>query len=143
MDVFTETERSRVMRRVKSRDTTPELAVRRLLHAMGYRFRLHGGNLPGKPDLVFTRKKKAVFVHGCFWHWHDCPRGRRMPKTNTEYWRKKIRRNIERDRENVRQLQAKGYDTLTVWECEVRDPDQLARKLADFLGPPRTPKDAS
>ncbi|MFW5837719.1 MAG: very short patch repair endonuclease [Desulfovibrionaceae bacterium] len=135
MDVFTTDKRSRVMRRVKSEGTRPEMIVRRLLHGLGYRYRLHRADLPGKPDLVFQSRKKVIFVHGCFWHWHHCPRGQRMPKSNTEYWRAKIDRNIDRDAKNQKELQDLGYDVLTVWECQTRDPETLAARLRDFLGP--------
>ena len=101
-DVFTPLERSSVMRAVKSSNTTPEIAVRRAAHALGLRFRLNRSDLPGKPDLVFPARKTAVFVHGCFWHGHDCPRGARMPASNRDYWLIKIGRNVARDRKHWR-----------------------------------------
>lgn len=127
--------RTRTMRAVKSSDTKPELLVRRLLHRLGYRYRLHRDNLPGKPDIVFTGRRKVVFVHGCFWHGHDCARGARQPKTNAEYWRNKIARNEARDREHMQNLQASGWDALILWECELRGETALAERLRAFLGP--------
>ena len=125
--------RSRTMRAVRSRDTAPELAVRRLVRELGYGYRLHQTDLPGKPDLVFRGRRKAVFVHGCFWHGHSCPRGARIPKRNRDYWTAKIARNRERDDENVRELVAIGWDTLVLWECELRDSDGLRVGLKAFL----------
>lgn len=124
------------MSRVKSKDTAPEMIVRRLLHAMGYRYRLHGGKLPGKPDLVFAGRKKVVFIHGCFWHGHDCKRGARIPSTRQDYWLSKVSRNKERDARNVSSLEQAGWRVLTVWECELKDRVALAEKLTQFLGGP-------
>ena len=123
------------MRAVKSRDTAPELAVRRLLYGMGYRYRLHGKNLPGKPDIVFPGRRKVIFVHGCFWHDHNCPRGARSPKTNAEYWQTKRRRNKERDTTHDSNLSAMGWKSLTIWECERSNLTELPMKLKLFLGP--------
>ena len=123
------------MRAVKGRDTGPELAVRRMLHARGYRYRLHRRDLPGAPDLTFPSRRKVVFVHGCFWHGHSCPRGDRMPKTNTDYWRRKIGRNRERYEGQQAALRDAGWGVLTVWECELRREDELAARLEAFLGP--------
>lgn len=119
---------------VRSTGTKPEMAVRRLAHALGYRFRLHRKDLPGKPDLVFSRRQAVIFVHGCFWHGHGCKRGARMPKKNREYWSAKIARNVERDAESVAAIEADGWRVLVIWECEMKDADRLARRLADFLG---------
>ena len=121
------------MRAVKSKDTAPEMIVRRLVFSLGYRYRLHGAKLPGKPDLFFASRKKAIFVHGCFWHGHDCRRGDRQPKANAEYWREKIGRNRARDLSNVAKLEAAGWSVLVVWECEIRDNDRLAAVLRSFL----------
>ncbi|HYG91826.1 MAG TPA: very short patch repair endonuclease [Azospirillum sp.] len=121
------------MRAVKSKNTAPELAVRRIVHALGFRFRLHRRDLPGSPDLAFIGLRKAVFVHGCFWHGHKCSRGAREPKTNAEYWRGKISRNRGRDAENVARLSALGWQVHIVWECEIKDRDTLARSLREFL----------
>ena len=126
--------RRRTMQAVKSENTGPELAVRRLAHRMGYRFRLHRKDLPGKPDLVFPRLRKAVFVHGCFWHGHDCARGARVPVQNRAYWTKKIKRNKVRD-EDVREvLTAAGWEVVVLWECEIRDQERLERHIRKFLG---------
>ncbi len=122
------------MRAVKSRDTKPELAVRRLVHSMGYRYRLHRADLPGKPDLVFPARRKIVFVHGCWWHGHDCKRGAREPASNQDYWLPKMRRNRERDTENESRLREDGWDVLTIWECQIKDKEVLANTFRDFLG---------
>lgn len=134
-DVFSEEKRSAVMRAVKARDTAPERAVREAVRSAGYarRYRLHGAHLPGKPDLVFPALQKAVFVHGCFWHGHDCRRGARQPKDNAPYWRAKIARNRERDSGALASLKTLGWRTLVIWECETRDRERLVRTLASFL----------
>ena len=135
-DVFDTKKRSAVMRAVKSRDTAPERAVRKAVCALGYgrRYRIGGAALPGKPDLVFGAMRKAIFVHGCFWHGHDCKRGARQPKDNAAYWRAKIAANRARDRGVQKALKAEGWKTLIVWECETRDGAKLSAKLARFLG---------
>jgi DNA mismatch endonuclease (patch repair protein) len=120
------------MRSVKSRDTKPEMEVRRFVHGLGYRFRLHRKSLPGKPDLVFPRLRKVVFVHGCFWHGHTCARGDRIPKSNTDYWIAKIAGNRERDRLNRIRLEAQGWEVCTVWECQVKSV-QVQGRLIAFL----------
>lgn len=125
--------RSRIMRAVKSKDTAPEMTVRRLAHRMGYRFRLHRKDLPGKPDVVFPRLHKALFVHGCFWHGHNCPRGSRVPKTNADYWTKKISRNRTRDDKAQRSLKALGWRVFVVWECELSDIEKAARSIKAIL----------
>jgi DNA mismatch endonuclease (patch repair protein) len=127
--------RSRVMRAVRSRDTGPELAVRRMLHSVGYRFRLDTRDLPGRPDLAFRRRRKAIFVHGCFWHGHDCKRGRRTPARNAAYWSAKIARNVARDEEVRRALCALGWESAVVWECALRDCAGVEAALRAFLGP--------
>ena len=127
------TDRSSIMRAVKSSNTTPELVVRRLLHAMGYRYRLHGADLPGRPDIVFPARRKAVFVHGCWWHGHDCARGAREPATRREYWLPKIARTKSRDRANLARLREQGWRSLVVWECELKDRGKLAKRLRAFL----------
>lgn len=121
------------MRAVKGRDTGGEMIVRRLLHRMGYRYRLHWPDLPGKPDVVFPRRLKAIFVDGCFWHGHDCARGARTPKSNREYWIGKISRNAARDAHNRERLQNMGWSVLTLWECELKDEAGLASRLRSFL----------
>jgi DNA mismatch endonuclease, patch repair protein len=134
-DVFDPAKRSAVMRAVKSSDTAPERAVRAAVRALGFgrRYRLNGAHLAGKPDLVFTSLGKVVFVHGCFWHGHDCKRGARAPKGDASYWRAKIERNRTRDGETLKALKRKGWSALVVWECETRDDAALSRKLAAFL----------
>ena len=133
-DPFTPTERSAIMRAVRGKDTTPELLVRRLTHALGYRFRLHAAELPGKPDLVFPARKKVIFVHGCFWHWHNCKRGRRMPKAHSAYWTQKLLRNQSRDRRHRRALRRLGWDVLVIWECQTKDLIKVSDRIAEFLG---------
>lgn len=125
--------RRRTMQAVKSKDTAPELTVRRMAHGMGYRFRLHRKDLPGKPDIVFPGLHKIIFVHGCFWHGHDCPRGARVPKGNRDYWLKKIGRNRERDRAARAALIDSSWRVAVLWECELGDQKQLRRRLRDFL----------
>jgi DNA mismatch endonuclease (patch repair protein) len=126
-------QRSRIMRAVKSTDTAPELRVRRLVHAMGYRFRLHRKDLPGKPDLTFTRLRKVIFVHGCFWHGHDCARGARVPRQNRAYWLKKVAGNRARDKKNLERLAATGWRSLVVWECATRNESNLNGQVSRFL----------
>ena len=126
-DVFSPEKRSAVMRRVKGRDTGPERAVRRILRAAGIGYRLGGQGLPGRPDVVMKGRRTAVFVHGCFWHGHDCPRGARKPKANADYWLAKIARNRARDDRAVAELEAAGWRVLIVWECEMRAPDFAER----------------
>ena len=125
--------RRRTMQAVKSKDTKPELIVRRLLHAKGYRYRLHNRALPGRPDLVFPSKKKIIFIHGCFWHGHNCERGARVPKTNTDYWTSKIARNRSRDLRTRLELQFHGWRILYVWECELREPEATLKRICRFL----------
>jgi DNA mismatch endonuclease (patch repair protein) len=125
--------RRRTMQAVKSKDTAPELVVRSLAHRMGYRFRLHRKGLPGKPDLVFPGRQKVIFVHGCFWHGHDCARGARVPKSNQGYWKKKIYRNQQRDQENLTTLKTSGWRIAVFWECELRDLEHVQKRLSAFL----------
>lgn len=125
------------MRRVKARNTGPERTVRRLLRAEGFAgYRLHRKDLPGNPDVAFIGRRRAIFVHGCFWHGHDCKRGARAPKTNADYWRAKIARNRARDNAALAALEAAGWRALIVWECEMKDEAALARRLAAFLAAP-------
>ena len=133
-DVVSREVRSRIMARVRSKDTKPEMMVRRLLHGLGYRYRLHRSDLPGRPDLVFPRRSKIVFVHGCFWHSHsDCPNVR-LPTSNQDYWSSKLESNKERDKRNLRQLESAGWMTTVVWECELGDLESVASRLVAFLG---------
>ena len=133
-DVFTPEKRSAVMRRVKGRDTAPELKVRRLLRDGGIGYRLGGCGLPGRPDVVMKGRRIALFVHGCFWHGHDCPRGARQPRSNADYWLAKIDRNRERDGRVAAELAAAGWRVLTLWECGQKRPDWGERLLAEVRG---------
>jgi len=126
-------QRSRIMRAVKSRNTRPEMTVRRLVHSMGYRYRLHRKDLPGKPDLAFISRRKAIFVHGCFWHGHDCPRGSREPKTNRDYWIPKIAKTRKRDKATMERLWKMDWKTLVIWECETKDAVQLRKRIQAYL----------
>lgn len=136
-DPRTPEQRSANMARIASRNTKPELAVRKMLHAAGYRYRLHDRNLPGTPDLVFPARRKVIFVHGCFWHMHDCPRGKSTPKSNAAFWQEKRLRNVRRDEAQMEELDALGWCTAVVWECEIRKSEELVRRIASFLGTPR------
>lgn len=126
-------DRSANMRSIRSKDMQPELTVRRLAHKLGYRFRLHRKDLPGKPDLVFGPRRKVIFVHGCFWHSHNC-KAAHIPKSNQEYWVPKLERNKTRDIKNIEGLEAKGWQALVIWECEARDEGHLKKRLRTFLG---------
>jgi DNA mismatch endonuclease, patch repair protein len=135
VDKLTQQRRSANMRQIRSKDTAPELAIRRIAHGMGYRYRLHRKDLPGKPDLTFPGRKKVVFLHGCFWHQHQGCREGRLPRTHAEYWGPKLAHNCERDALAVSKLKALGWDVLTLWECEVeKDPTSVSRRLRQFLG---------
>lgn len=136
-DVFDSNKRSEIMSHVRQRDTEPELRVRRLLHAAGYRYLVHVGSLPGRPDIVFTRRRKVVFVHGCFWHGHEgCSRATR-PRGNAEFWAKKTSTNRARDKRVVIELARLGWQVLVLWQCELRDTERVRAQLEGFLGPPR------
>ena len=126
--------RSKIMRSVKCRNTAPEMIVRHLVYSMGYRYRLHVKDLPGKPDLVFKSKRKVIFVNGCFWHGHDCKHGARVPKSNQEYWIKKICRNKFRDNQNYEDLKLMRWEYLIIWECHLKDRVHLINVLKDYLG---------
>jgi len=128
--------RSWIMAQIKGKDTSPELAVRSMAHRMGFRFRLHSAGLPGKPDLVFPRLGRVVFVHGCFWHGHRCREGRRVPKSNQEYWIGKIAANKARDARTRKRLRRSGWSILVVWECQLRTPSRVQPKLWAFLSAP-------
>jgi DNA mismatch endonuclease Vsr len=129
--------RRRNMAAIRGRDTKPEIRLRRLLHALGYRFRLQQRDLPGRPDIVFPGRLKAIFVHGCFWHRHGC-RNSVLPKTRAEWWAEKLNRNVDRDRLAVLALEALGWSVLTIWECEIKDEAIVSRSLQRFLGPQRS-----
>jgi DNA mismatch endonuclease, patch repair protein len=124
----------RRMARVRKKDSKPELVVRKLAHRLGYRFRLHRSDLPGTPDLIFPRMRKAIFVHGCFWHRHNCALAGKVPSKRQEYWLPKLRRNTERDADVQRELVALGWEVPTIWECETREERDMATRLKGFLG---------
>ena|ERR1035441_767535 len=133
MDSISPTRRSENMRRIRSKGMTPELAVRRLVHGMGYRYRLHSTKLPGKPDLAFPARKKIIEVRGCFWHQHRGCIDSHVPKSRIEYWVSKLERNKQRDSENLRKLRKLGWDVLVIWECDLHKQNNLSTKLRDFL----------
>ncbi len=139
-DVHTRAQRSFNMSRIRSKNTSPELLVRRLVHSHGFRYRLHTKNLPGKPDLVFAPRRKVIFVHGCYWHMHACGFGRVTPKTNADFWQKKRKSNVERDRRNVRELKRLGWHVLVVWECSLRKPGNVERRVVRFLENSHSPR---
>jgi DNA mismatch endonuclease (patch repair protein) len=162
MDSMSAQQRSQLMGKIRGKDTKPELFVRQLLHAAGYRYRLHGriprgtleklnrqypevrlrgGKLPGSPDIVFPARHQAVFINGCFWHRHDCPAGQHAPATNAQFWADKRNRTHERDGQAIETLRALGWETIVVWECELRDPKSTLETLAHFLGPPARDKE--
>jgi DNA mismatch endonuclease, patch repair protein len=126
--------RSENMRRIRGKDTRPEMLVRRLVHSMGYRYRLHAASLPGKPDLVFAGRRRVIFVHGCFWHQHVGCAGSHIPKSNRGYWRPKLERNRARDAEHLKALRTDGWRCLILWECELRDHVVLRGRITRFLG---------
>lgn len=132
-DCFSQEKRSWVMAQIRSRDTQPEIALRKMLHGLGYRYRLHRSDLPGKPDLAMAKYRALIYVHGCFWHGHECQRGRR-PKSNTDYWQKKLDRNIERDKKHLSDAKALGWRPLVVWECELaQDPELVLDRVLQHL----------
>ena len=135
MDNLNAQQRQRCMGAIRSKDTTPELRVRSLVHRLGYRYRLHVRTLPGAPDLVFPRRRKVIFVHGCFWHRHCCKRGQPVPKTRSEYWLPKLEGNRARDLQHRHRLRKLGWDVLVVWECQAlpKRIDWLGRRIAAFL----------
>ena len=135
-DVYSPEKRSAVMRRVKGRNTTPEMTVRRALTRLGARYRLHRKDLPGNPDIVMPGRKLALFVHGCFWHGHDCARGSRVPKQNRDYWVAKVGRNVARDARSAAALAALGWRIETIWECELKDAAALEARLRGLLSSP-------
>ena len=140
-DILTPQKRSALMGRIRGIDTKPELFVRRALHARGYRFRTHVRELPGRPDVVFTRRRAAILVHGCFWHRHGCGKTY-TPKSRQEFWRTKFAGNVERDRRNQERLTADGWRVFVAWQCEIEADEKFMERLVAFLGPPRSPKEA-
>ena len=134
-DVVTEEKRSWIMSRIKGKNTQPEILVRKFLHKTGYRFRIHRKDLPGKPDIVLPKYKVVIFVHGCFWHRHENCKYSSIPKTHTEFWEEKFRRNIERDQKNISNLESLGWRVIVVWECEVKDLSYRETLLDKLSGP--------
>ncbi|SFM80260.1 very short patch repair endonuclease [Rugamonas rubra] len=134
VDSIDQAARSALMSRIRGKNTRPELIVRKLVYAAGYRYRLHVRKLPGSPDLVFAGRKKVIFVHGCFWHLHDNCKGGRIPKTRVEFWREKLHGNKQRDERTAETLRLAGWDVLVVWECELSDLDVLEHIVRAFLG---------
>ena len=135
MDIYSSQQRSEIMRSIRGTDTKPEMTVRRLVYSLGYRYRLHSKDLPGKPDLSFRSRKKALFVHGCFWHRHNCTKGRSMPQTNVAAWDRKFTRTMQRDARIRNELAAIQFDSVVIWECEIRrgSMDMLAKRIKDYL----------
>lgn len=133
MDKLTREQRQKCMSKIGSRDTKPELELRKMVYKLGFRYRLYCSNLPGRPDLVFTKRKKVIFMHGCFWHRHTCNLGKPKPKTNEEFWIKKFSSNIRRDAENLKKLQGLGWETLIIWQCELNDKRLIVQKISEFL----------
>lgn len=134
MDIVSVKKRSEIMSKVRSRDTKPEMFVRKIVSSLGFRYRLHNRNLPGKPDLSNATRKKAIFVHGCFWHRHANCKMASVPASNKEYWKEKFRRNKLRDQAALDALKKMGWRPLVVWECEIRQPEKLKRKLEKYVG---------
>ena len=136
VDFLTRVERSEHMGRIRGADTKPELIVRRLAHRMGYRYRLHRKDLPGRPDLVFPSRKKVIFVHGCFWHrCPNCNKGKSTPSTNREFWEDKLENNVARDARSIEALRIMGWSPTVIWECETKDLGEIGYRLKDILGP--------
>jgi len=128
-DKLSTTQRSKIMRSVKSKDTSPEILVRSILHSIGFRFRLHRKDLPGTPDIVLPKYKTAIFIHGCFWHRHKNCKFCSTPKTNTDFWQAKFDRNVSRDHKNLEQLKKAGWKTIVVWQCETDDKENLIKRF--------------
>jgi DNA mismatch endonuclease, patch repair protein len=134
MDTLSPQERSKRMGLVRSKNTKPEWVVRRLVHGLGFRYRLHVRSLPGNPDLVFPKRRKIIFVHGCFWHRHGTCKFTRWPKSRMEFWGPKLEKNYERDQVNLRALRTLGWKVLVIWECQLDDTARLASRITTFLG---------
>jgi len=133
MDIWTKEKRSEVMSRIRSKNTGPEQAVRRILTDLGYRYRLHDNKLPGKPDIILRKYNAVIFVHGCFWHLHNGCRDGTVPKTRTEYWQAKLLKNKKRDQKHIRELKKQGWMVLRLWECEIEKKPELVRKKLEKL----------
>lgn len=134
-DIFDPQKRSAIMAAIRGHNTKPEILVRSMVHRIGYRFRIHKHKLPGRPDIILPRHRKIIQVHGCFWHAHTDCKISRTPKSNEQYWTPKLKRTVERDKRNLQALNDLGWDVLTVWECEIKDTDQLAERILRFLSP--------
>lgn len=132
-DIFTTEKRSKIMRNIKSKDTRPEMAVRRLIYSMGYRYRLYGKGLPGKPDLVFRKKQRVLFIHGCFWHQHEGCKKSHIPRSNLDYWLPKLEKTKIRDKEHLQNLENDGWQVLVIWECQLKDIEGLEHRIRAFL----------
>ena len=133
MDTLSPSERSARMKLVRSKDTKPELTLRRLVWSLGYRYRKHGSDLIGRPDIAFIGRRRAIFLHGCFWHRHECTSGSRFPKTKKAFWARKFENNVRRDEAVKKQLRAAGWRALIVWECELKDRSKTERRIRKFL----------
>lgn len=133
MDTLTREERSERMSRVRSRDTKPEVELRRLVWSLGYRYRKNRGDVVGRPDIAFLARQRAIFLHGCFWHRHDCPAGRRAPKSRTEFWNEKFDQNVLRDSRVRRELRSHGWHALIIWECQMRDQAKVMKRVRSFM----------
>lgn len=133
-DILTKEKRSWNMSRIRSEDTKPEIAVRQVLHGMGYRFRLHNQNLPGKPDIILPKHKTVIFVHGCFWHRHLGCKYAYNPKSRVEFWRKKFEANVKRDKAVTKELSQLGWKQIVLWECRIKNKDQITKKLKSLIG---------
>lgn len=136
MDKISAQQRSIVMARVRSKDTQPEIAIRKLLSSLGFHYRIHSKTLPCSPDISNKKRKKAIFIHGCFWHRHPGCKRASFPTTNVEYWEKKFARNVERDRRCLNAYREMGWTVLVIWECELRQKEQMVKKLRDYLAKP-------
>lgn len=132
-DVFSREKRSEIMSKILGKDSKPEIFVRRMLHGMGYRFRLHAAHLPGKPDIVLPRHRKVLFIHGCFWHSHPGCKRATIPRTNTEFWAEKLARNRARDERQIKDLEALGWKVLVIWTCEFKNTENLQSKISKFM----------
>jgi len=133
VDVHNKQQRSFNMSQIRSKDTSPEITVRSIVHRMGYRYALHRSDLPGHPDIVLVKYKKIIFVHGCFWHMHRCRYGRVKPATRAKFWQDKRQGNVERDKRNLKELRFAGWKVLVVWECQIKKPEKLINKILKFL----------
>lgn len=132
-DNLTQEQRKLTMQRVRSKDTSPEMRVRRMVHRLGFRYRLHKKDLPGKPDLVFSRVKKVIFVNGCFWHSHPGCKAAKTPKSNSDYWKPKLARNKKRDQDNYQKLRDAGWSVLVIWECQTKDEQGMRKIITTYL----------